>query len=287
VHLKKIASILREAASDFDSHNATRFSAALAFYTILSLAPLVILATFVAGRILGSSATENGVFHQLRQIIGGTGADAMRMALEPDGQTSTAVVSSGLGLLTSLFGASGVFVELRAALNAVWDIAPEQGNGFVVLIRERLFSFVMVVAVGFLLLFSLLASAALSLVGRFVAGALPLPEGLLTVTDAGVSFVATSVLFVLIFKYVPDGRILWGDIVPGAMITAFFFDLGKLLLGLYLKTMAVGSAYGAAGSVVVITVWVYYSSMIFLYGAEFTHAWARQSGPGRQPGYPV
>ena len=266
-----IRSVLSSAASDFDDHNATRFSAALAFYTILSLAPLIILLTFAASRVFGSTAAENRIFDQLQSLIGRAGTDAIRLALMPKGQVTGAVVSSGLGLLTSLFGASGVFVEVRAALNAAWDIPPTAGNGLVVLLRERLFSFAVVIAAGLLLLAFLLFNAALSFMGGFLGNALPIPSVLLNLTNTVVSFLATSVVFLLMFKYLPEIKVLWRDLVLGSVVTALFFDLGKVLLGIYLRTMAVGSAYGAAGSVVVLTVWVYYSSMIFLFGAELTH----------------
>jgi membrane protein len=174
-------------------------------------------------------------------------------------------------MITLLFGASGVFGELRSALNKMWDVKPESEGGVWRTIKQHFFSFGMVLAVGFLLLVSLVISAALAALGKFFDGFLPLPEFALSAINFVVSLVGTAVLFALIFRYVPETKIAWKDVWIGATVTALLFTIGEFLVGLYLGKAAVGSAYGAAGSLVVVIVWVYYSAMIFLFGAEFTH----------------
>ena len=184
---------------------------------------------------------------------------------------ASSIFASIVGVITVLFGASGVFGELRAALNTMWDVKPAPGGGIWTTVKQRFFSFGMVLAVGFLLVVSLVLSAALAALGKFFGGILPLPEFVMSAINFAVSLAGVALLFALIFKYVSDRKIAWKDVCVGAIVTAFFFTLGKYLIGLYLGKAAVGSAYGAAGSVVVVIVWVYYSSMIFLFGAEFTH----------------
>jgi membrane protein len=179
--------------------------------------------------------------------------------------------ASIIGVITLLFGASGVLGELRSALNKMWDIKPESEGGVGGTIKQRFFSFGMVLAVGFLLLVSLVISAALAALGKFFGGFLPMPEFVLSVIHFVVSLVGIAMLFALILRYVPGTKIAWKDVWIGATVTALLFTIGKSLIGLYLGKAAVGSAYGAAGSLVVVIVWVYYSAMIFLLGAEFTH----------------
>jgi len=191
--------------------------------------------------------------------------------LQAQQQPAAGVLATIFGVITVLFGASGVFIELRDALNTMWDVEPHTTSGLLALIKERFATFGMVVAVGFLLLVSLAISAATALLGRFFSATLPLPEFVLHLISGLISFVAISLLFALIFKYVPETKIAWKDVWLGAIFTSFLFTLGKSLIGLYLGKAAVGSAYGAAGSVIAVTVWVYYSSLIFLFGAEFTH----------------
>jgi membrane protein len=197
----------------------------------------------------------------------------MQNALKP----STGVAATVVGFLALLFGASGVFFELRSSLNTVWG-ARDRGFAVKGYLKERLFSFAMVVAIGFLLLVSLLVSAAVAAAGRFVGDRLPVPAPLLEFANLLVSFFVATVLFGLIFKTVPDVRIAWRDVWLGAAVTAMLFSAGKLLIGMYLGKASIGSAYGAAGSVVIILVWVYYSAQVFFMGAEFTRLFAERYG---------
>lgn len=252
--------------------------AALAFYTILSLAPLVIIMVAILALAFGRSTAEDQLLNEVQGVIGREGSDAVRAMLEHAQKPASGTFGSILGLATLLFAASGVFAELRAALNRIWAVKVQSATGIWEMVRDRIFSFGMVLAIGFLLLVSLVLSAALAAVGKFFSGLLPMPEAALSTFNFLISFVAIAFLFMLIFRYVPERKNAWKDVWMGAIATAFLFDLGKLAIGVYLGKAAVGSAYGAAGSVIVLIVWVYYSAMIFFFGAEFTHEWARPQG---------
>lgn len=267
---------LRKTCSAWMEHEAPRLGAALAFYTILSLAPLVILILAIAAAFFGGTKAQGEVIGQVSGMIGQEGANAIRIVIEHAAQKPAAgTLSSILGVITLVFAASRVMDELRLTLNKMWDVRPETTGGIRGLVKRRCFSVGMVLAVGFLLLVSLVLSAALAIMGKFFAGILPLPEFILSGINFIVSLAGIAFLFALIFKYVPAMRIAWRDVWFGAVATAFFFTIGKHLVGLYLGRAAVGSPYGAAGSVVVLVVWVYYSAMIFLFGAEFTHVLER------------
>jgi membrane protein len=270
-------SILSRTFSSWNDHEAPRLGAALAFYTILSLAPLVILVTAVVALAFGRSAAQDQIISQVGSMIGRDGAEAVRTMIQHADKPSSGALASIIGVITLLFGASGVFGELRSALNKIWDVKPENTSGVMGMIKDRFFSFGMVLAIGFLLLVSLVLSAALAAMGKFFGGLLPVPQMLLSVVNFLVSFVAIAVLFALIFKYVPDTKIAWNQVWVGSFATALLFAIGKSLIGLYLGKAAVGSAYGAAGSLIVIIVWVYYSSQIFFFGAELTHVRAKMS----------
>jgi membrane protein len=270
VHFAKILSLLRAAFNSWSDHNAPRLGAALAFYTLLSLAPLVILVVALVSIFLGHSAAQEQFLAQVRDTAGDAAAQAVRSMLQTSAQPAASSFATLVGVATLLFGASGVFGELRAALNTMWDVKPSQNSGLLTIVRERLVSFGIVLAVGFLLLVSLLASALLAALEKFSATLLPAPPFVLNSINGLISLVAISLLFAVIFRFVPETAVFWRDVWAGALATAFFFTIGKDLLGIYLGRASVGSAYGAAGSLVVLTVWVYYSALIFLFGAELT-----------------
>lgn len=270
-------SLLRETFSAWDQHEAPRVGAALAFYSILSLAPLVILVMAVAAILFGQSSAQTHLLREVESMIGRQGAESVKMMIEQARQPASGAFASIAGIVTLLVGASGVFAELRSALNKIWVVTPRSANGYWGMVRQHFFSFGMVLAVGFLLLISLAVSAALAGLGKFFDGFLPLPEVALSALNFTLSLTGTAVLFALIFKYVPETKISWREIWPGATATSLLFTIGKSLIGLYLGKAAVGSAYGAAGSLVVVIVWVYYSAMIFLFGAEFTRVLGSRS----------
>jgi len=265
---------VRRTFSEWNDHEAPRLAAALSFYTILSLAPLVILVIAVVALAFGRSSAQDQILSQVQGMIGQDGATAVKTMIEHADKPASGMLASVVGLITLLFGASGVFGELRSALNKIWGAKPEGASGILGMIKQRFFSFGMVLAIGFLLLVSLILSAGLAAASKFFGGLLPIPKVILSAMNLLVSFGAISVLFALIFKYVPETKIAWKDVWTGAIGSAFLFTLGKFLIGIYLGKAAVGSAYGAAGSLIVVIVWVYYSSMIFFFGAEFTHVLA-------------
>ena len=262
--------LLRNTFTAWNEHEAPRLGAALAFYSILSIAPLVVVVLAILAMVLGRSDAQDQLLGQVQGMIGKEGADAVKTMIQHAQKPSSGVIASVFGVVTLLFGASGVFGELRSALNRMWDVKASAGSGIWQMVRERLFSFGMVLAVGFLLLVSLMVSAALAAMGKFFGGILPIPEVVAHAITFLVSVAGISVLFALIFKYVPDTKIPWREVWLGAIATAVLFTIGKSLIGLYLGKAAVGSAYGAAGSLVVVIVWIYYSSMIVLFGAQFT-----------------
>jgi len=264
--------VLKETFAAWQDHNAFRLSASMSFYTILSMAPLVILVIMIVALVFGHSAAQQKIIDQVRYTIGNAGANSVQEMLKTPPKKSTGVIASVVGILTLLFGASSVFGELRDSLNTMWDVKPlPNSNGIMGFVRQRAAMFGMVLAVGFLLLVSLVISVAMATIGKYFTGFLPAPEFVLHLLTSLVSIAGIAVLFALIFKYVPDKKIDWRDVWIGAIATAVLFTLGKVVIGIYLGKAAVGSTYGAAGSLVAVTVWVYYSSLIFFFGAEFTH----------------
>jgi membrane protein len=275
--------MLRQTFSAWNEHDAPGLGAALAFYTILSLSPLVILVIAIAALVFEHSMAQTQLLGQVKSMVGHEGSEAVKEMIEQAQMPSSGALASVIGGITLLFGASGVFGELRSALNKMWGGKPKREGGVWRTIKQRFFSFGMVLAVGFLLLVSLVISAALAVLGKFFGGLLPIPEFVLNAINFMVSLAGTAVLFALILRYVPEIKIAWKNVGIGATVTALLFAIGKLFIGLYLGTAAVGSAYCAAGSLVVVIVWVYYSAMIFLFGAEFTHV-LDSGGPRRSAG---
>lgn len=243
------------------------------------MAPLVILAVAICGLVFSKSTAEQGLLTQIRALTGYSGAETVRMLIDNAHRAGSGVVASSIALITLLFGASGVFVELRDSLNVIWDAPARQSSSWRDLVWQRLISFGMVLALGFLLVVSLIMSAALTILEKFFADVLPVHTAILSELASTVfSLTAIAVLFALIFKFVPDVPIDWRDVGIGAIATAIFFNVGKALLGFYLGTAGVGSTYGAAGSLVALVVWVYYSAQIFFFGAVFTRVYADTFG---------
>ena len=264
----------------WNEHNAPRMGAALSFYTILSLSPLLVLVVAAAGFIFSRTSAQAQIISEVQGMIGSKGADAVAAMLANTQKPAAGILGTIIGILSLLFGASGVFTELRSALNTIWEVpAGEMPSGVMGMLRERFFSFGMVLSIGFLLMVSLVLSTAIAAMGKFFGGFLPLPAPFLSAMNFLVSFIGIAVLFALIFKFVPAAKVRWNDVWLGSLVTALFFTIGKLLIALYLGKTSVGSPYGAAGSVIVIIVWVYYSAQLFFLGAEFTHASATHHLP--------
>jgi membrane protein len=271
--------LLKTAASKWSDYNAPRLGAALAYYMLLSIAPLVILVVAICGMVFSKTEAERHLLLQIRALVGDAGANTVHMLLENARHTGSGIMATALALIALLFGASGVFVELRDSLNTIWDAPPRRSSTWVRLIWERLASFAMVLALALLLLTSLAISAALTIAGRFFRELIPVHAAILgEALEFITSFLAIWVLFALIFKFVPEVAIAWRDVGIGAAVTALLFTIGKLLLALYIGTAGVGSTYGAAGSLVALVVWVYYSAQMFFFGAIFTRVYADRYG---------
>ncbi len=272
--------MLKETGAGWVADKAPRLAAALAFYTILSAAPLLVVALSIAGMVYGRAAVEGQLVEQMRGLVGEEGAKAIQSMIAAAGGPGSGLAMV-IGIVMLLLGASGVFAELQDALNTIWKAPPRKGAGWLAMVRDRAMSLAMVFGVAFLLLVTLVVSAVLSALTRF-AGL----EGIGVVgqvVDFLVSIIVVTLLFAMMYKILPDVNIAWSDVWVGAVVTAFLFTVGKLLIGLYLGHAGLGSAYGAAGSLVVFVVWVYYSAQVLFLGAEFTKAYAERFGSRNRP----
>jgi membrane protein len=278
--LSRLPHLFKEAFRDFWEDNAPRLGAALSYYTAFSLAPLLLISIAIAGAVFGEEAARGQIVGQLQGLLGEEGALAIQALLENARKPREGALAAIVGVATLVLGSSGVFNELRGALNTVWEVPPRPGSGLWGTVRDRLLSFGMVLILGFLLLVSLLASAALAAAGERWGGALSGTLHLLEIANFVVFLGVATVLFALIFKLLPDAQpaIAWRDVWVGAFMTAVLFSLGKWGIGLYLGRGTVGSAFGAAGSLVVVLVWVYYASQVLFFGAELTQVYAREHG---------
>jgi membrane protein len=275
---RRLLQWFKKSFSEWNRHNAPQLGAALSYYSMLSLAPLVVIVVAIAGLAFGAKAARGEIVAQIGGLVGEEGAKGIQTMLDNAHKPGAGIIATVLGVTVLLFGASGVFAELRSSLNRIWDAPPHPDGGFIALIKDRFFSFAMVLGIGFLLLISLVVSAGLSAVAKYLSDALPLPSWILYIGNILVSFVVITLLFALIYKFVPDVKMAWGDIWIGAASTSLLFTIGKFLIGLYLGKASVGSAYGAAGSLVILLVWIYYSAQIFFFGAEFTKIYATEHG---------
>jgi membrane protein len=246
----------------------------VAFYSILSFAPLLVLMTAIVGLVFGHESAHGALVGEARQVIGNHGADTVHSLLTNAQKPASGIFASTVAFLILLFGASGVFAELQDALNIMWDAPQQETSGFMGAVKQRLFSFGMVLSVGFLLLVLLILSSGLAFLGHAFGQVLPLPGFVLQIANFVVSFAVETGLFALMFKYVPSVHVAWHEVIVGALGTALLFTGGKFLLGIYLGKASVTSTYGAAGSLVAVVVWIYYSAQIFFFGAEFTRVHA-------------
>lgn len=276
---KEAVSILKETFSEWMGDQAPALGAALAYYTVFSLAPLLIISISIAGLVFGREAAQGQIFDQLRGLLGDASGHAMEVIVQDaSAEPKTGLVATVVGFITLLFGASGVFGQLQVSLNAIWGVQPKPGRGIVGIIQDRILSFGFILVVGFLLLVSLLLTAAISFVGQRFGEMVPGMEVLAQLLNAIFSLAVITLLFAMMFKFLPDAIIAWRDVWIGAFLTALLFSVGKFALGFYLGTSGVASSYGAAGSLIVLLVWVYYTSQIVFFGAEFTQVYANRFG---------
>ena len=282
--LSSIPGLLKETWSDFNEDKAPRLAAALAYFTIFSLAPLLVIAISIAGLVFGEEAARGALSGQLNSLLGPQGAEAVEQMLAASAdQERAGILATVVGVVTLLFGAAGVFGQLQDALNTIWEVAPKPGRGIWGFIRDRFLSLAMVLGTGFLLLVSLLLSTVLSAVGRTVVGDAFDQTILWQGGNLVVQMAVTFGPFTLIFKVLPDAEIAWRDVLLGAGITTVLFAVGRFLIDLYLRTTGTGSTYGAIGSLIVLLIWIFYSAQILFFGAELTQVYAQRYGSRIRP----
>lgn len=282
--MRRWIKILKDTGTEWYEDDAPRVAAALAYYTLFSTAPLSLLCVSIVGFFFGERAARGQIADQIGAVTGPEAAEAIQSVVQNAHQSNAGVLSTIMGIVLLLVGASGVFGELQTALNTMWGVKPNPQRGMVKdFLIARFLSFTMVLGVAFMLLASLVISAALSGVGRVLSDALPGGETVWQILNFLISLGVVTLLFALIFKFVPDAEVKWQDVWIGAAVTALLFTIGKLLLGLYLGKSSVASAYGAAGSVVAFVVWVYYAAQILFIGAEFTQVYSRAVGTPIEP----
>jgi membrane protein len=276
--------VVKQAAANWSSHKDARQGAALAYYSVFSLGPILVIAIAVAGFLFGRDVVTTQVMSSIKGMLGDTGGKAVEAMLADASRPASGILATLLGIGALLFAAIGVVVQLKDALNVVWEVEPPEETGVWHFARSYVLSFAAVLTLGFLLLISLVVSAGLAAAGKFAATYLP--EGALHLISMLVSFAVVSVLFAMMFKWLPDVSVGWRDVWLGAVLTALLFELGKAAIGFYIGKQGLESTYGAAASIVVVLIWVYYTSQIILMGADITRAHAMLRGGAHHEGEP-
>jgi membrane protein len=274
-YLKSLWKVLLATFSSFSNDNGLKMSASLAYYTIFSIAPLLILILSLAGIFLGPDAASAKLYHQIDQYVGKEAAKQIQDViknLQFSGKSGVALIS---GIATLLLGASSIFLEIQDSINSIWRVKAKPKKGWLKMLQNRFLSFSLIVSLGFLLLVSLAVNIVVNAISSKISHFLPsITERLIELVNLGISFFVIAILFGIIFKFLPDVKIKWKDVRAGAFFTAVLFMLGQFIISLYLKYSAQGSAYGAAGSLIVLLVWIYYTAAILYIGAEFTQVYA-------------
>ncbi|MEH2084361.1 MAG: YihY/virulence factor BrkB family protein [Nostoc sp.] len=283
MNLQEIWKLLQETFKEWSDDKASRLAAALAYYTIFSIAPLLIIVIAIAGAVFGEEAARGQIVGQIQGLVGVDGAKFLETAIQSANKPQTGAIASIISVLVLLVGATGLFTELQDAMNTIWEVKPKPGRGINNMIRLRFLSFAMVIGIGFLLLVSLVISTILATLVTYFSNLLPGFDFIWQIANFIISFAITTVLFGLIFKVLPDVKIAWSDVLIGAALTSVLFSIGRFLLGQYLGNGSFGSTYGAAGSLVVILAWVNYAAQILFFGAEFTQVYSRRYGSGIVP----
>ena len=273
--------LIKATVNGYIDDNALSRGAAIAYYTVFSLAPTLVIIVAIAGLVFGETAAQGALSHQLEGLVGQDAAVAIQGMVRSAWQTKSGGIATAIGVVTLLISATTVFGEMQAALNVIWRAEP-QGTTVTRYLRYRALSLGLVATLGFLLMVSLVISAVIAAVQTYIGGFLPEVALLIRVLNFFVSFALITVLFAAIYKILPDTRLQWRDVGIGAVVTALLFDIGKTLIGLYIGSTAVANSFGAAGALAVVLLWVYYSSQIFLLGAEFTRAYAERYGSLRE-----
>lgn len=276
---KGFLGVIRETFRSWSEDKAPRLAAALSYYTIFSIAPLLVLVIAIAGFIIGNNtAIRNEVINQIQQTVGAQGAQMVDTLITNTSKPRDGIIASVIGVIMLIFGATGVFNQLKDALNTIWEVAPKKGGGIGGMLRQRLGGMVMILGLGFLLLVSLVISTALSVISAYFTNLLGNSSVVSMVLNYAVQLLVITFIFAAILRGVPDVEIKWSDVWVGALVTAVLFLVGQFLISLYLSKASPGSTYGAAGSLVVLLLWLYYSAQILFLGAEFTQVYAKARG---------
>lgn len=283
MHWRDLWRVFSGAFYEWNEDKVPRMAGALAFYTVFSLTPIVIIAVAVAGMFVGHEEALEAVYRQAEFLIGPSGVEAIRTLVRYAPKTESSLVATLLGLATMFFGATGAFTELQDALDTIWEVRPKPGLGLWDMVRDRFLSFALVLVIGFLLLVSLVISATLDAISTRVSGVVPDQFQWLQLAHSVGSLLLISLLFAMIYKILPDATVAWRNVWLGALVAATLFVVGKKLFGLYLGHSTIGSSYGAAGSLVIVVLWTYYSAIILLFGAEMTQVQARLQGERIKP----
>jgi membrane protein len=262
---------------EWNNDDAAQLAAAIAYYTIISIPPLLIIVMAITGYFINTSTAQNQLIAQIGGFIGPQTSGFVKSLLENSTQSSNSPIASIISIVVLLAGASGAFYQVQYALNKIWDVPQKHGRTLINLLKNRFLSFLMALAIGFLLMFFLILSAVISVVISYMSGGTQ-NMFILEVINFLVLFVTVTILFAMIYRVIPDKQITWTDVWLGAAVTALLFMLGRYAVGLYLTVSKSGSAYGAAGSLIVLLLWIYYSAQIFLLGAEFTHVYSKKLG---------
>jgi membrane protein len=277
MNARRLKAIVGQSVASWFNDEAASMGAAIAFYTLFSIAPILLIVVWIASAFISADAVQSHILTQMRLLLGTTGAEAIHTLMVSAKYSGTNALSKAAGIIALLIGATSVFAELQNSLNRIWRIPPDRrGRGVWFLVRTRLLSFGLVLGVGFLLLVSLVVSAGLEGLGTWFGGFVADWHSVVLSLDVVLGFAITTVLFAMIYKYVPTEQFPWRDVWVGALVTTVLFTIGKQIIVVYLGRVALASAYGAAGSFVVLLLWIYYSAQIFLFGAEFTYAYAQQ-----------
>ncbi|MEM9803715.1 MAG: YihY/virulence factor BrkB family protein [Cyanobacteria bacterium P01_D01_bin.56] len=282
---RQIWRLLQETFREWNKDKASRLAAALAYYTMFSLAPLLVIVIAIAGFFFDQAAVQEQLTQQIQSLVGSDGAAFAQTALENANTPgeNTSLIASIISIVLLLVGATGVFGQLQESLNVIWNVEAKPSNAAKGFIKKRLLSFAMLLTIGFLLMVSLVLSTILAALSTYLNNLLPGTDVMWQLLNIGLSLVTITVMFALLYKYVPDVRISWDDVWIGSFITALLFTIGKSLLGIYLGNSGFSSTYGAAGSVIIILAWVYYSAQILFFGAEFTQVYAQRYGSQIRP----
>ncbi|MCU7496472.1 MAG: YihY/virulence factor BrkB family protein [Ignavibacteria bacterium] len=281
--LSLVWNVLKETFTKWSDDKAPKLAASLSFYTIFSIAPMLLLIIAIAGFVFGNDAAQGRIVEQLQSLVGKESAVLIQNAIKQSSNLQSGIIATVIGIVTLLLGASGVFLELQDSLNMIWKVRRKPDTAVMAFLKSRLISFSLIIAVGVLLMASLIISTVISALSDFIERYISIPGFVLSLTDFIISLLIMVVLFSMIYRVLPDVKLSWKDVRIGGIITSLLFILGKYLISLYLGRSSISSTFGAAGSLAVFIIWIYYTSQILFLGAEFTYVYAVRFGSGIVP----